>query len=401
MLIGKPTFEITIALAIALGTNALPMSATAQCSLPTDQIHFWTGDSNANDSVGSAHATLTGDATAGSVSGLIGNAFSFDGNGDIAKDTTTLPDVGSFVMWVKPNSLDTELNAIMGTYVDDLDTRLQLSYIGEDGRDEVDPDVLPYHTATLFGTTNEPGPGFRVDTEGLFVIGEWTMITMTWDYDNDDDFALYIDDDFMAESTKTISVNELPPNGDFAFGGHEFSTAIKNAYPTAYDDYFDGLFDEIRVFDYVLSGCEIAEIYADEAPDFDSDLVPDRNDNCLDIANGPNEAPANQTDADQDGYGNLCDSDYDQNGATTTLDYDEFLWCFQNANNLGDVPTTGGNTDDPTCEESDHNSDTAVTSLDYPTFQDYFTSTDPPGPSGLLCADYTIDVSLGDDPCEQ
>jgi len=43
--------------------------------------------------------------------------------------------------------------------------------------------------------------------------------------------------------------------------------------------------------------------------DIDRDGVLDENDNCLLIPNGPNEAPNNQIDTDNDGFGNACDCD--------------------------------------------------------------------------------------------
>jgi hypothetical protein len=43
--------------------------------------------------------------------------------------------------------------------------------------------------------------------------------------------------------------------------------------------------------------------------DTDSDTVPDAFDNCVNDANGPNEA-SNQIDTDGDGFGNACDCDF-------------------------------------------------------------------------------------------
>jgi len=52
----------------------------------------------------------------------------------------------------------------------------------------------------------------------------------------------------------------------------------------------------------------------------DGDLVPDGFDNCLFIKNGPFDA-CDQTDDDQDGYGNSCDADYDQTGSVGLADF--------------------------------------------------------------------------------
>lgn len=48
--------------------------------------------------------------------------------------------------------------------------------------------------------------------------------------------------------------------------------------------------------------------------DADADGVADANDNCLGVAN------ANQSDADRDGFGDLCDADLDQSGMVNAVD---------------------------------------------------------------------------------
>ena len=149
-----------------------------------------------------------------------------------------------------------------------------------------------------------------------------------------------------------------------------------------YDDaYWEGLIDSVRIYDCELTQTQIEDIYDSEMPDADGDGVQDQNDNCLDIANGASEAPNDQVDADEDGYGNACDPDYNDNGLTTTADYPAFLACFQNSTH----------TYDPDCDESDHNADGDVTTADYSTFLNHFqenTTADgsAPGPSGLWCA---------------
>lgn len=106
---------------------------------------------------------------------------------------------------------------------------------------------------------------------------------------------------------------------------------------------------------------------AGSVTDGDSDLVPDQFDNCLVIANGPNEAPKNQRDTDADGYGNACDPDYDQNNAVTITDFSTFLADFGGPGDL-----------------TDHDGNGAVTVTDFSVFLTYFGG--PQGQSGLACA---------------
>src|SRR5690349_22829810 len=64
-------------LALALtAASVLALSASAHAAL----IHEWQGNGNANDSVGTNNGTLVGDTTY--TTGVSGQAFSLDGNGD-------------------------------------------------------------------------------------------------------------------------------------------------------------------------------------------------------------------------------------------------------------------------------------------------------------------------------
>ena len=109
--------------------------------------------------------------------------------------------------------------------------------------------------------------------------------------------------------------------------------------------------------------------------DGDGDLVPDAFDNCLELANGPDE-DSNQVDSDLDGYGNACDADYDNdaNLEVSTVDFGIFLTAF--------TDLTGGVTD--------HDGDGQTTTTDFGTFLAQFQTPAVPGPqigeSGLACA---------------
>ena len=119
--------------------------------------------------------------------------------------------------------------------------------------------------------------------------------------------------------------------------------------------------------------------------DADGDLIPDAFDNCSTLDNGPNDG-SNQVDVDLDGFGNRCDADFDQDGATTPADFGLFLGTF------------GGPCIPPGVCAPDLDGDGAVTPADFGIFLTYF-GVGPPGPSGLACADPTVQTSLGDAPC--
>jgi hypothetical protein len=114
--------------------------------------------------------------------------------------------------------------------------------------------------------------------------------------------------------------------------------------------------------------------FAGTVPDTDLDGVPDPEDNCLILPNGPLASTIDcndQEDGDSDGYGNACDTDYNNNGATDLVD-------FNNSFAAAVVTSTDPNFD-PNC-----NGATDLVDVNK-TFADVVV-TQFPGPSGYACA---------------
>jgi len=101
--------------------------------------------------------------------------------------------------------------------------------------------------------------------------------------------------------------------------------------------------------------------------DTDLDAVPDSQDNCINVANGPAKRDAGsnvQRDSNGDGYGNLCDADLNNDGITNSLDLVLFKLAFMGSD-----------------ANSDLNGDGIVNSLDLGLVKNLFML--PPGPSGV------------------
>ncbi len=99
--------------------------------------------------------------------------------------------------------------------------------------------------------------------------------------------------------------------------------------------------------------------------DIDNDGLSNANDNCSEVAN------PDQTDTDQDGFGNACDPDFNNDGAVNFIDYAQLSAGF-----LGSDPLL------------DLNSDGAVNFLDISILTDAFLGA--PGPSGVAASNLTI-----------
>jgi hypothetical protein len=102
-------------------------------------------------------------------------------------------------------------------------------------------------------------------------------------------------------------------------------------------------------------------------PDDDNDGIPNATDNCVAVANGPNDtatAGPSQNDTDSDGYGNMCDADFNQDGGVNGFDLGIFKERFFTA--------------DP---DADLNGDGGVNGFDLGIFKGLYFK--PPGPSGM------------------
>ena len=79
----------------------------------------------------------------------------------------------------------------------------------------------------------------------------------------------------------------------------------------------------------LMLACPLAQAVPGDA---DDDGVPDSQDNCIYIPNGPS-APLNnnQLDTDGDGYGNACDADLDQSGFVDAVDLTNIQVPVQNS----------------------------------------------------------------------
>jgi len=149
--------------------------------LPADALHWWTGDGEGTDRIGTAHATLMHGAkyAAGLVQSGGGEAFSFDGIEaiGIVDDATTLNPAGPFTVmaWAKPEP-DPWNGALIGK-------------------------GHPFEESWVLGNRSGYWNGFIRSAEGWavnvygpeVVTGVWAHVAMRW---NGTALALYVDGEF-------------------------------------------------------------------------------------------------------------------------------------------------------------------------------------------------------------
>lgn len=191
---------------------------------PAGLVSWWPGDGNAIDIVGSNHGTLQNGATF--APGMVGLAFSLDGTDDYVSLPNLDMNVFSFEAWAKRDR-----NNVPG-----FDRLLMPVDCGGWGVYFYgDNSVRLTHTCY----SNVGSGGIVADTE-------WHHIAVTYD----GSFAYFYLDGVL-DSSSPYGVSFHSQNGG------NYSIGSRGA-----SEFFQGLIDEVRVYDRALSGAEIQAIFA-------------------------------------------------------------------------------------------------------------------------------------------
>jgi hypothetical protein len=217
----------------------LTVSLSHAAALPAGLLAWWSGDSTAQDESGHGlHATLVHGALAG-VPGRIGGAFQFDGVDDLVVTPLRIPPQGTIDLWINPAAL-TAVHGILGTFGSaNGDDRLWIGATGALGG----PGVASYRMAVNLGSrfVND------LDIPSPLVIGQWTHLALTFNYLTDQ-YTLYVDGHAAATSTAV----RTPPTFPLDVGG------LRSDFGQNF--FFQGLLDEVHVFERVLTPTEIQEL---------------------------------------------------------------------------------------------------------------------------------------------
>ena len=197
---------------------------------PSGMVSWYTGDDNPFDIFGTNHGTLQGGATF--ADGKAGRAFSLNGT-DAFIQVPNNPGLdptaaGSLDAWVKFNQLPSAANHVM-----------EIVGTGNSGNDF----DLQANTNDRFLFSVEDGATATSTT--VIQTGVWYHVAGTWDSNS---IIIYVNG--VLEETNSSSVTRSP-GGEQLEIGHKFGS--ENAF-------FNGLIDEVEVFDRALSTTEIQAI---------------------------------------------------------------------------------------------------------------------------------------------
>ena len=218
-------------------TNILAFMTPAHAALieVPGLIHLWSGDGNANDSVGTANGTLG--ANTAFESGLYDEAFSFDGSQaavsvfpvNISPSQYPLMTIG---MYVNVDSVVNSRGWILGHDNGGYDRALMIS----DSR----------FNSRLSGTAGSNGPYSSSLTDFSARLDQWFGIAVSYDHSNN--VAMVYVNDLQGNSMiQTIRTNMGEGNAFFTLGGlSNFSGHT-----------VDALVDELFIYDRALTQTEL------------------------------------------------------------------------------------------------------------------------------------------------
>jgi uncharacterized delta-60 repeat protein len=246
-------------------------------------VSLWHLDEGAGTSAEDGVGTNNGTLTSGPlwVSGHSGSAVSFDGVDDyvsVPHDASLNPTQITVSAWIKATNWKTEI--------------WRGAVVGNDHK--VDEDTLGYNLRTgdngkLSFVVATASWWKEASTASLMSTGQWHHVVGTYDGTT---VKVYIDG---------VERGSAAGGGDLVASCYPLNIG-RSPYYT--DRLFDGVIDEVAIFDRALTPSEVQSIYQHGY----ADGIGDACDNCPSVSN------PGQEDADNDGVGNVCDTCTDTDG---------------------------------------------------------------------------------------
>jgi hypothetical protein len=246
-------FKATLTLLFLFAFASL---AAAQCvAPPAGMTNWWPADGNAFDIVGGNHGILQGNATFGD--GMVNQAFDLDGNGDYVQvndtETAAFNFEGSFTIdaWINLEAVPAEFAPIVSKWndlgVNQRSYFLAVQNVGGSPRLRFDVS----ETGGFLG-----GQSSSVTSTAAIPLNTWTHVAAVFDAGTGD-LRLYINGDLAAlipQSVIVPGVNTPFENDEpLLIGAGDLGGNVR--------DFFNGLIDEVELFDRALTEAEIETIF--------------------------------------------------------------------------------------------------------------------------------------------
>ncbi len=205
---------------------------------PAGLAAYWPAEGNARDKIGHHNGTMIDGA--GYDVGEVGRAFSFDGKGQYVKipPSAGLNPGGQLTIefWMK---------AAPGNPVSSFQGLVTSDYYG-----------VEIANGVSFYVSSDHGGSWAISPHASLSAGVWHHVAGTYDGAI---VRLYIDGQPLGMALKHIGAISPLPSGSFvAIGSEDGRTQFADCVGSRY---FNGLIDEVRIYDRALSASEIKAIY--------------------------------------------------------------------------------------------------------------------------------------------
>ncbi|HND50762.1 MAG TPA: Ig-like domain-containing protein, partial [Pirellulaceae bacterium] len=220
------------------GTLTIDSASRLQTGLP-NEISFWTGETDASDSVGGNNGTLANGVAF--ATGRIGQGFDLDGVNDFVNvvDSTTLrPSSVTVSAWVNFDSTSGRRAIVSKT----VGSGTENSY------------ALWYDAGSLRGVVGDGvTAGAVLSAPFAPIAGRWYHVAYSFD-DATDTQKLYVDGAVAATGAQTVGIG---------YDTHALTLGVEVENQT-FGSFFDGRIDEVALYGRALTAGEIASLFTAE-----------------------------------------------------------------------------------------------------------------------------------------
>jgi hypothetical protein len=217
---------------VVVGLILTGFGSICSAELSEGRIAYWNFDEGSGNKAYDSSGNYDGDIYEATwVNGISGKALSFDGIDDYVDipDTSTLnPETFTLSAWIKFNNYNQD-NLVVGKH-----------YSGSDGGYWLGV----YYDQAQFWLSDEPP--VRLHTSETYRDDRWHHIAGVYDGQNQ---YLYVDGDLAVQVEKIYSI--------FSTQNIHIGAIVQGQYYGA----FDGLIDEVMIYDRAVSSAEIEELY--------------------------------------------------------------------------------------------------------------------------------------------
>jgi len=219
---------------------------------PSGLVSWWPGDGNVNDIIDGNPGTLVNNATF--APGKVGQAFSFDGMSEVKVTSSSNLNVQAFTIdaWVFPTSLDGRIKQILNKEPETgSDPALLIQYeIGVRGVSDPNAGTIPQGNFAFFigGISGLPDEyALWVNGGGPVPLNVWTHVVLTFDGSSAKTYV----NGALTRTVTGLSGNIGASSGPLKIGSRSY----------AWPEHFNGLIDEVEIYNRALSITEIQAIF--------------------------------------------------------------------------------------------------------------------------------------------